>query len=101
MTLRTIASDYIGLDVYLVKLQSVPMPKSKSKRRRYQPPPPPNPKPSPKWVPVLFFVFLGVGFFAIIFRYVLSQVPFFDNDLFLWGGLILIAGAFGVATQWR
>lgn len=77
------------------------MPKSRSKRRQYQPPPKPNPDPSPRWVPVLFFTFIGVGVTVIILRYVLSTVPFFDRDLFLWGGLLLIAGAFGVATQWR
>lgn len=80
------------------------MPKSKSKRNKYVPPPKPRPKPSPRWVPVLFFTFLAIGFVSIMARYILSSTPsltFFDNDWFLWGGLLLIAGAFGVATQWR
>lgn len=78
------------------------MPRSKSKRRRYQPPPKPRPKPSPKWVPVLFFTLLAVGFVSIIGRYVLSgMVPLLDTDILLWAGLLLIGGAFGVATQWR
>jgi hypothetical protein len=80
------------------------MPKSKSKRNKYVPPPKPKPKPSPRWVPVVFFTFLGVGFVSILSRYILggSQIlRFMDNDWFLWGGLALIAGAFGVATQWR
>lgn len=78
------------------------MPKSKSKRNRYVPPPKPKPKPSPKWVPVLFFTFLAIGFVAIMSRYLLSgTVPALDNDWYLWGGLGLIAAAFGVATQWR
>ncbi|MBW3588104.1 MAG: cell division protein CrgA [Actinobacteria bacterium] len=78
------------------------MPKSKSKRRKYQPPPKAKPPPSPAWVPVLFFIFLGVGFLIIIARYALPGVfSFFDKDYFLWIGLLLIAGAFGVSTQWR
>lgn len=77
------------------------MPRSKSKRNRYQPPPKPRPKPSPQWVPVLFFTLLGLGFVAILGRYVFSGVSLFDNDIMLWVGLLLIGGAFGVATQWR
>lgn len=79
------------------------MPKSKSKRNRYQPPPKPRPKPSPRWVPVLFFTFMAVGFASIIARYVFSSTfpGVFDDDKILWLGLALIAGAFGVATQWR
>jgi hypothetical protein len=78
------------------------MPKSKSKRRRYQPPPKPNPPPSPRWVPVVFFTMLGLGFVAILARYALPGVIlFFDNDWFLWGGLGLMAAAFVVATRWR
>lgn len=78
------------------------MPRSKSKRRRYQPPPKPRPEPSPRWVPVLFFLFLGAGFASMLSRYILSSVfSFLDNDLFIWGGLLLVAEAFGVATQWR
>lgn len=78
------------------------MPKSKSKRSRYVPPPPPKPKPSPRWVPVAFFTLVGVGFALIMSRYLLStNIPIFDNNWFLTGGLLLIAVAFGVATQWR
>lgn len=78
------------------------MPKSKSKRRRYQPPAKRKPPPSPRWVPVLFFACLGVGFVSMLSRYMLSSViGFFDSDWFLYGGLILIGGAFGVATRWH
>jgi cell division protein CrgA len=78
------------------------MPKSKSKRQRYQPPPKPKPPPSPKWVPVLFFICIGLGFVVILGRYALSGVVgIFDKDYMLWVGLGLIAAAFGVATQWR
>jgi hypothetical protein len=77
------------------------VPVSKSKRRRYQPPPKPNPPPSPAWVPVLFFGLLLLGFAVILARYVLSGMSFFDKDYMIWIGLLLIAVAFGVATQWR
>lgn len=78
------------------------MPRSKSKRNRYIPPPKPKPKPSAPWVAWVFFVFLGIGFVSIMSRYLLSGVaPQLDNDWFLWGGLLSIAAAFGVATQWR
>ena len=78
------------------------MPVSKSKRRRYQPPPKRKPAPSPAWVPVLFFGLLALGFTVILSRYVLSgSVHFFDKDYMIWVGLILIAVAFGVATQWH
>jgi len=80
------------------------MPRSKSKRNRYVPPPKPKPKPSPPWVPVLFFSFLAIGFVSILARYILGGsgiVTLLDTDWFLWGGLGLIAAAFGVATQWR
>jgi hypothetical protein len=78
------------------------MPVSKSKRRRYQPPPKPKHPPSPVWVPVLFFSLLAVGVAVILARYILSgSVSFFDKDYMIWIGLVLIAIAFGVATQWH
>ena len=78
------------------------MPVSKSKRRRYQPPPKPKHPPSPVWVPVLFFSLLAVGVAVILARYVLSgSVGFFDKNYMIWIGLLLIAIAFGVATQWH
>ena len=78
------------------------MPKSKSKRRRYQPPPKPRRPPSPRWVPVVFFVTLGLGFTIIVARYVLpTTLSILDRDWLLWVGLGLIAAAFMVATQWR
>ena len=77
------------------------MPRSKSKRRRYQPPPKPKPAPSPRWVGVLFFGFLGIGFTVILARYIGSGVSFLNKDYLIWVGLGLIAVAFTVATQWR
>src|ERR1700730_3123337 len=81
---------------------NAPMPVSKSKRRRYQPPPKPKHPPSAAWVPVLFFALLGLGVVVILARYILSgSVGFFDKDYMIWIGLLLIAVAFGVATQWH
>lgn len=80
------------------------MPKSKSKRRKYQPPPKPKPPPSPRWVPVVFFSGLALGFMIILARYILSSIPMFaflDKDYFLWIGLGMIGGAFMVSTRWR
>ena len=51
---------------------------------------------------MLFFVLLGLGFAAILCRYILAgTVDLFDNDWFMWGGLLSIFGGFAVATQWR
>ena len=80
------------------------MPVSKSKRRKYTPPPKPKPLPAAPWVPVMFFVLLGLGFASIMARYFLGAtnvLEFLNNDWFLWGGLGSIALSFGVATQWR
>lgn len=78
------------------------MPKSKSKRNQYVPPPKPKPKPSPKWLPYAFFTLIAVGFAMIMSRYIFSLTfPVLDNNWFLFGGLGLIAVAFGLATQWR
>jgi hypothetical protein len=78
------------------------VPQSRSKRRRYQPPPKPKPPPSAPWVPVLFFVLLGLGFVVILARYIFSAtLPFLDQPWILFVGLALIAAAFVVATRWR
>ncbi|MGH2732805.1 MAG: cell division protein CrgA [Actinomycetota bacterium] len=78
------------------------MPRSKSKRRRYQPPPKPKPPPSPPWVPVLFFVLIGLGFVIILARYIFAvSLPILDRPWILFVGLGLIAAAFVVATRWR
>lgn len=78
------------------------MPVSKSKRRSYQPPKKKKPAPSPRWVPVMFFSLLGLGFAVILARYVLgSSVGLLNKDYLIWVGLGMIAAAFTVATQWR
>ena len=51
---------------------------------------------------MLFFALLGLGVVVILARYILSgSVGFFDKDYMIWIGLLLIAVAFGVATQWH
>lgn len=78
------------------------MPKSKSKRNRYVPPPPPKARPSPRWIPFVFFFLIGAGFLLIMSRYLLSSsIPALDNNWYLGGGLVMVAAAFGLATQWR
>lgn len=66
---------------------------------RYTPPTPKEFYESPKWVPILMFVFLGLGVVAIITRYV---VPSFQNTNtpVLVGLVLMMAGLF-TATKWR
>lgn len=78
------------------------LPKSKSKRRRYQAPPKPKPPPSPRWVPIVFFSCMGIGFVVIIARYAFAATfPALDQNWILWVGLAMMAAAFGVATRWH
>jgi Cell division protein CrgA len=76
------------------------MPKRRSKRRKRPPPPKPKPRSSPVFVGPLFFTLLGVGVIVIIGNY-LELFPGPTSNWRLWYGLALVAGAFGVATQWR
>jgi hypothetical protein len=77
------------------------MPKSKSKRRRYVPPPKPKPKPSPRWVGVLFFTLLGLGFVIILGKFI-PGIDFLSEAQWpIFAGLGMIAAAFIVSTQWR
>ena len=75
------------------------MPKSRSKRVRRQPPPKAKPKRSAPWVGALFFTLLGAGVIIIVGNYI-GLFGATDNAK-LWYGLLLVAGAFGVATQWH
>ena len=75
------------------------MPKSRSKRVRRQPPPKAKPKRSPPWVGALFFTLLGAGVIIIVGNYIGFFGP--TDNANLWYGLLLVAGAFGVATQWH
>lgn len=77
------------------------MPKSKSKRRRYVPPPKPKPKPSPRWVGVVFFILLGLGFVTILGKFI-PGIDFLSEAQWpIFAGLGMIAAAFIVSTQWR
>jgi hypothetical protein len=75
------------------------MPKSRSKRVRRQPPPKAKPKSSPPWVGALFFTLLGAGVIIIVGNYIGLFGP--TDNANLWYGLLLVAGSFGVATQWH
>ena len=66
---------------------------------RYTPPTPKTYYQSPQWVPILMFVFLGLGVVSILLRYV---VPAFENtNTPVMVGLgFMLAGLF-TATKWR
>ncbi|HTH07273.1 MAG TPA: cell division protein CrgA [Ilumatobacteraceae bacterium] len=72
---------------------------SVARSSRYTPPTPKEFYESPTWVPVLMFVFVGIGILCIISRYI---VPAFDNTNtpVLIGLGFLLAGLF-TATKWR
>ena len=70
-----------------------------SKSSRYTPPTPKEFYESPKWVPILMFVFIGLGVISIILRYV---VPAFENtNTPVLVGLVLMLGGLYTATKWR
>ena len=77
------------------------MPRSKSKRSRYQPPPKPKPKPSPRWLGPSILVVLLLALTLLVFNYAWLGPRGQSSNLYLWGGLGLIALGFGAATQWR
>jgi hypothetical protein len=66
---------------------------------RYTPPAAKELYESPKWVPILMFLFLGLGVVSILLRYV---VPAFENtNTPVMVGLgFMLAGLF-TATKWR
>jgi hypothetical protein len=79
------------------------VPKSKSKRNRYIPPPPKKRKPSPKWFGWLIIGVMGVGVLTIVANY-MGLVPGTNgtaSQVYLFGGLGLIAVGFLLSTQWR
>jgi hypothetical protein len=79
------------------------MPVSKSKRRRYQAPPKNKAKPSPKWFGALILVTFGLGVAMIVLNYlgVLPGTHGNASNLYLFGGLGVIALGFMLSTQWR
>ena len=72
---------------------------SVSQSGRYTPPTPKEFYESPKWIPILMFVFVGLGVLSILLRYV---VPSFENTNtpMLIGLILMMAGLF-TATKWR
>ena len=79
------------------------MPKSKSKRNRYIPPPRKKKKPSPRWFGVLILGVMALGVLTIVTNY-MGLIPGTNgtaNQLYLFGGLGLIAVGFLLSTQWR
>jgi len=84
------------------------MPVSKGKRSRYTPPPKVKPKPSPRWVPIAVVVLISLGVIDLVLYYLSGQstAGLFGliNRYTSWPlivGFSLIAGGFGLATQWR
>ena len=65
---------------------------------RYTPPAPTYTKVSPRWVPVVMFALLGIGFVVIFLNYV-GLVPGGTNNWYLLAGLGFILGGIITATQ--
>jgi TRAP-type mannitol/chloroaromatic compound transport system permease small subunit len=79
------------------------MPKSKSKRNRYIPPPKKKKKPSPRWFGWLIIGVMALGVITIVTNY-MGLIPGTNgtaNQVYLFGGLGLIAFGFLLSTQWR
>ena len=67
---------------------------------RYTPPIPRAVKVSPVWVPILMFVFLGIGMLMIVFNYI-GWLPGAASNWYLLGGLGSITVGFVIATQYH
>jgi hypothetical protein len=67
---------------------------------RYTPPVPRDVKVSPLWVPVLMFIFLGLGMIIIVINY-LGVLPGGADNKYLLVGLVLITAGFITATRYR
>jgi hypothetical protein len=79
------------------------VPKSKSKRNRYIPPPPKKKKPSPRWFGWLIIGVMALGVLLIVTNY-MGLIPGTNgtaSQVYLFGGLGLIAFGFLLSTQWR
>jgi len=66
---------------------------------RYTPPVPREVKISPTWVPVLMFIFLGVGTLAILINY--TGAVWDTSNWVLLGGLAGILAGIITATQYH
>ena len=69
-------------------------------RGRYTPPIPRSVKVSPKWMGPLILIFLVLGALMIVLNY-FNVLPAGPSNWYLVGGIVLIAGGFVVATQYR
>ena len=67
---------------------------------RYTPPIPRSVKVSPKWMGPLILVLLILGALMIVLNY-FNVLPSGPSNWYLVGGIVLIAGGFVVATQYR
>lgn len=67
---------------------------------RYTQPIPRSKRASPPWVPVLLLSLLILGALVIVADY-LGVLPYSPTSWYLLVGLVLVAGGFGVATQYR
>ncbi len=65
---------------------------------RYTPPTPTYAKVSPRWVPIVMFALLGLGFVVIFLNYV-ALLPGGTNNWYLLAGLGFILGGIITATQ--
>lgn len=66
---------------------------------RYTPPIPRDVKISPMWVPILMFVFLGVGTLVILINY--TGAVWDTSNWVLLGGLAAILAGIVTATQYH
>jgi len=68
---------------------------------RYTPPIPRNVKVSPKWMGPLILALLIGGALLIVLNYISKLLPAAPSNWYLVAGIVLIAGGFVVATQYR
>ncbi len=78
----------------------MPVSKKRKGARTRQPTPPRNPvkaaTPSPRWYVVTMAALMGVGLVLVLLRFVLGL-----DQLWLVGGLVLIAAGFLMTTGYR
>ena len=68
--------------------------------KRYTPPIPMSMKRSGRWLAVLLFSLLGIGFVMIFLNY-LGVLPGGASNWYLLGGLVFLSGGFFAATKYR
>lgn len=67
---------------------------------RYTPPTPRAVRTSPKWLGPVIGSILLIGVLMIILNY-FDVLPDSPTNWYLLGGIVIFAGGFGLATQWR